>query len=99
MRIWGGCSSLFFTLNPHDIRSPLTIALVNHEHFHIEKFSLDLDDSETDAYFSRLLKSNSRKLHEMAAQDPLAATRCFHLTVRLVIDMLFQLLRSPGAFS
>ena len=25
LRIWSGCSSLFFTFNPHDIRSPLTI--------------------------------------------------------------------------
>ena len=25
MRLWNGCSSLLFTLNPHDIRSPLTM--------------------------------------------------------------------------
>ena len=28
LRLWSGCSSLFFTLNPHDIRSPLTLLLV-----------------------------------------------------------------------
>ena len=95
LRIFNGCSSLFFTLNPNDIRSPLMIGLVNAEHFHIEKFSLDLEDAETEAYFSRLLGSNPRKLHEMVAQDPLAATRCFHLTVRLVIDTLFNCTK-PG---
>ena len=55
LRIWQGCSSLFFTLNPHDIRSPLTLALVNHEHFHTEKFSLDLPDSATEEYLAKLL--------------------------------------------
>ena len=29
LRLWSGCSSLFFTLNPHDIRSPLTLLLVS----------------------------------------------------------------------
>ena len=28
MRIWAGCASLFFTLNPHDIRSPITLVLL-----------------------------------------------------------------------
>ena len=96
MRIWSGCSSLFFTLNPHDIRSPLTVVLINREHFHVEKFSLDLPDGDTDEYFSRLLQSNPRLLHEMASQDPLAATRCFHYTVRLVIDTLFNS-AAPGS--
>ena len=50
MRIWHGCSSLFFTLNPHDIRSPLTLALINGDHFHAERFSLDLSDEATEAY-------------------------------------------------
>ena len=90
MRIWHGCSSLFFTLNPHDIRSPLTLTLINAEHFHAERFSLDLDDAATEAYLTELLKDNPRRLHEMAAQDPLAATRCFHYTVKLVVEELFN---------
>ena len=28
LRLWSGCSSLFFTLNPHDIRSPITLSLM-----------------------------------------------------------------------
>ena len=28
LRLWSGCSSLFFTLNPHDIKSPLTLSLL-----------------------------------------------------------------------
>ena len=81
---------VFFTLNPHDIRSPLTMALVNREHFHVEQFSLDWSDDATDEYFARCLQGNSRRLHEMANQDPFAATRCFHYVVDLVIRTLFN---------
>ena len=88
MRVWGGCSSLFLTLNPHDIRSPLTIEFTSKEHFHIERFSLDWNDSTTDAYFSELLGANPRKLHQIAAQDPVATTRCFYTTVDLVLECL-----------
>ena len=37
---------------PRDIRSPLTIALVNHEYFHVERLSLDWPDDVTDDYFA-----------------------------------------------
>ena len=65
MRVWNGCSSLFFTLNPHDIRSPLTVMLVNQTAFRIKRFSLDMSDEETERYFDDLLRANPRKLHEM----------------------------------
>ena len=35
MRIWNGCSTFFFILNPHDIRSPLTLTFINEQHFHV----------------------------------------------------------------
>ena len=95
MRLWGGCSFLFFTLNPHDIRSELTLVFLNHEHFRVKKFSLDFTDSDIDDYLADLLKNNRRRLHEMVAQDPLAATRCFHATVRVVIDSLYNCVK-PG---
>ena len=53
VRVRGGCSSLCFTLNPHDIRSPLTVALVNHAHFHMERLSLDWPDDVTDDALAR----------------------------------------------
>ena len=64
---------------PHDIRSSLTVALVSHDHFHVERFSLDWPYDATDDYFDRCLRDNPRRLHEMANQDPFVATRCFHL--------------------
>ena len=98
MRLWHGCSSLFFTLNPHDIRSPLTLSLCNAEHFGMKPFSLDLSDEATEAYLAALLKKNPRQLHEMAAQDPLAATRNFHYTVKMVLDKLFNCVASGKPF-
>ena len=39
---------------------------------------------------ARLLGEHARRLHDIAVQDPLAATTCFHYTVRLVIRTLFH---------
>ena len=36
LRIWSGWASLFFTLNPHDIKSPISISLLQHD-FKFEK--------------------------------------------------------------
>ena len=95
MRIWNGFSSLFFTLNPNDVKSPITLTMVDNERFHTRKFSLDMSDLETDTFLSEALRDRPRLLHEMVAQDPLAATMCFHYTVRLVIDTLFSC-SAPG---
>lgn len=41
MHVWNGCSSLFFTLTPHDIRSPVTLLLTDAKQLGVEdKFSL-----------------------------------------------------------
>ena len=97
LRLWSGCSSLFFTLNPHDIRSPITVLLL-HEDLEIEKkFSLDLSDSEAHSYMTEFLRDHPRRLHELVAGNQLAATRCFHWTVRLVLRALFNCADKPGA--
>ena len=59
IRIWSGCSSLFFILNPHDIRSPLTVLLLQSD-FQFEKsFSLDVSDEEVAQYNVRVLGTAS----------------------------------------
>ena len=87
MRIWNGCSSLFFTLNPY-ARQPLTIALCNGEHFHVEHFSLDWPDEDMASFFEKTSRDRPRLLHEIAAEDPVAVTRAFHYTVRMVLEEL-----------
>ena len=89
LRLWSGCSSLFFTLNPHDIRSPLTLLFIQDGTPLERKFSLDLTDEEAATY----------RLHSLVAANPLAATRCFHWTVRLVIRTLFNCADNPASSS
>ena len=48
------------------------------------------DDAATEAYLTHLLGVHPRRLHEAVVQDPSAAARCFHYTVRLVIQTLFH---------
>ena len=97
LRTWSGCSSLFFTLNPHDIRSPLTIMLLQNDIKFEKVFSLDLPDQETMDDMASFLHANPRRLHQAVAANPLASTRCFHWTVKLVIKTLFNCDVKPGA--
>ena len=96
LRLWSGCSSLFFTLNPHDIRSPLTVFLLQEDFEFKKKFSLDLSDEEAKLYLDEFLAENPRRLHELVVRDPLVATCVFHWTVRLVIKELFNCADKPG---
>jgi len=97
MRLWSGCASLFFTLNPHDLRSPITLTLLQNDHTFEKTFSLDVSDEEAAAFLADFLKDNPRRLHELVAGNPLAATRCFHWTVRLVLRTLFNCGDKPGS--
>ena len=96
MRIHSGCSSLFFTLNPHDIRSPLTLSLLHGEGKIQKEFSLDFSDVEAEQYVTDLLGAHPRKLHYLVAQNPIVGTKCFHWTVKLVIRLLFNCAATPG---
>ena len=55
-----------------------------------------MSDAETENFLNETLSGRKRLLHEIVAQDPLAAMRCFHYTVRLVIETLFNCAQ-PGA--
>ena len=49
-----------------------------------------MSGADAATYIGEFLRDNPRKLHELVARDPLAATRCFHWTVQLVIRTLFN---------
>ena len=61
-----------------------------------KEFSLDLSDEEAAEYVAHILHGNPRLLHEAVAADPLAATKCFHWTVKLVLRTLFNCADAPG---
>ena len=56
-----------------------------------------MSDAAAAAYVSELLRDDVRRLHSLVAANPLAATRCFHWTVRLVIRTLFNCADKPGS--
>ena len=56
LRLWSGCSSLFFTLNPHDIRSPITLLLVQDDTTVERRFSLDMSDDAATQYVNVLAR-------------------------------------------
>ena len=62
-----------------------------------KQFSLNLPDGEADEYVMDVTRRNPRLLHELVAQNPMVATRCFHWTVRLVIKLLFNCADKPAA--
>ena len=96
LRLWSGCASLLFTLNPHDIRSPLTLLLLQDDFKWERTFSLDLTDDETEAIMREFMMGDPRKLHRAVVANPLAATRTFHWAVKLVIQCLFNCADSLG---
>ena len=96
LRLWSGCASLFFTLNPHDIRSPITLTLLQGDSKFEKVFYLDETYENLNAYVKEFLHDNPRRLHGLVARNQLVATRCFHWTVRLVIRTLFNCADLPG---
>ena len=90
LRIWGGCSLLFLTVNPHDIQTPLLLVFTNGDNEEIERISLDWDDATMAAYYDRVKQGNSLRLHELAARRPDAAARCVHWTFNKVLQVLFN---------
>ena len=62
----------------------------------MKSFSLDMTAADTENFLNETLSGRRTLLHGIVAQDPLAAMRCFHYTVRLVIETLFNCAQ-PGS--
>ena len=90
MRVWNGCTFLFFTLNPHDTKTPLLIAFLSDRHTAIERLSLDWDDETMAAYYERIRKGNAHRLHQLVCQWPAAGAACVHWAFRKVTEILFR---------
>jgi len=90
LRIWNGCSLLFFTLNPHDIHNPLLIHFIGDRDKDLAQISLDWDDDDMTAYYNRVKQGNALRLHELATRWPAAAARCVHWTFQHTLQVLFN---------
>ena len=62
-------------------------------------FSLDLPDAQIEAYLVEFIQENPCRLHEAVAANPLAGTRCFHWTLKLVIRTSVNCEEKPGRSS
>ena len=80
LRLWTGCSLLFVTLNPHDVRSPLLVHFIGNREKHVERVSLGWDDDEMAQYYGRHRAGNPLLFRELAAKWPGAVAHCVHWT-------------------
>ncbi|CAK0894190.1 unnamed protein product, partial [Prorocentrum cordatum] len=96
LQINSGCSTLFFTLNPHDIRSPLTVLLVQDGAEMQRLFSLNMSDKEAEDWMKEFQAEHPRLLHRRVAQDPYYAQKVFHSTVKDVIRYIFNCADGPS---
>jgi len=92
LRLWTGCSLFFFTLNPHDIHTPLLVYFIGEreEETHLERISLDWNDEEMADYYDRGRAGNSLRFHELAVSWPGAAAQCVRWTFQHTLTMLFN---------
>ena len=56
--------------------------------FEHEKISLDLNEMALHAALNGVRQKSATALHDIVQQDPVAANKCFHLTVRLTFSIL-----------
>ena len=73
LRVWRGCSIVFFTLNPHDIWSPLTVVFSNGTAWQGESIRLDWDDVEMRRFYEEAKIGDPLIFHRLVAEDAGAA--------------------------
>jgi len=90
LRFYHGHAALFWTLNPRDTNNPLTIHFTTDESWKSHKVSLDLDELALHGALQDARSKNSAALAELVIADPLAAAKCFHTTVQMTMELLFN---------
>ena len=90
LRFYHGHAALFWTLNPRDTNNPLTIHFATNGAWKIHKVSLDLDELALHDALKDVRSKNSAALAELVISDPLAAAKCFHTTVEMTMELLFN---------
>ena len=105
LRLWSGCSLVWFTLNPHDIHTPLLVHFIGEREEELQRISLDWDDTTMAQYYEDAKKGDRLYFHELAVRWPAAAAKCVHWTFQHTMQILFnvappanilQLLASPS---
>ena len=77
MKLWNGMSFIFFTLNPNEWGSPLTLLFRTPYDEKVKKFSLELTDQEFEDIYGQVNKGEKKKqLYMMGLEDPVACVKC-----------------------
>ena len=90
LRLWNGCSLLFFTINPHDIHTPLLLYFIGDRDDGISHISLDWEDEEMASFYESQKTGNRHRLYELAVRYPDAAARAVHDTFYQTLALLFN---------
>ena len=89
LRVYHGTGVLFWTLNPRDTESALTIRYMADGLWKHEIIPLDADDLVVHQSFERIRARSPTALYDMITEDTVAACECFHLTVKMTSELLF----------
>eukprot|EP00435_Cladocopium_sp_Y103_P008727 s3817_g2.t1 len=90
LRVWSGCSFLFFTLNPLDHQHPLFVSYLNSQTQEVEKIDLRAPDRAINAFFQRALTDDKHFFQRMVVKYPCAAMRCVRFIMERTIDTLMN---------
>ena len=90
MRVWNGCSIVFFTLNPHDIWNPLLVVYAGAEGWDKRRISLDWSDEQMKDFYAEARVGDALAFHRLAAENPCAAAKAVHKTFRMSLELLFN---------
>ena len=90
LRVWCGCSFLFFTLNPLDQHHPLFVSYLNSQTQEVDKIDLRAPDPAINAFFQRALADDKHFFQRMVVKYPCAAMRCVRFIMERTIDTLLN---------
>ncbi|CAE7035554.1 unnamed protein product [Symbiodinium sp. CCMP2592] len=88
LRVWHGCSFLFFTLNPSDHKNPLFMSFLAVQDKSLTRVDLGSSDDAQQDFVSRHASQDAFFFRTLAAKYPRAAMRCIRFVMERTIDTL-----------
>ena len=90
LRYYHGPAMVFWTLNPRDSSSPLTIRYMAEGLWKEQLVPFNVDELQVHSALDQIRKRNANALSDMVHDDPVAASKCFHTTVLMTFELLFN---------
>lgn len=90
LRVWAGCSFLFFTINPADHHNPIFVNYLNSETDVVKQFDVTGNNDDLRRVFNQFKQEDRMFFVKMAAKHPCAAMRCVRCVMERTIDTLLH---------